>query len=136
MNEAIKWDGSAERIAEEIQGKDYIILKLSEYLTGHQADVSLLAEPEEIMEAHFFDEESWIHIYEYDGELWMNRVHDEAVSNQEDNDYIEERQSLRTKSMAQTLVCRKNIAYDDYGQAYFASMRPVRICDGNNQKKD
>lgn len=133
MSEAVKWDGNAVQIAEEIQGKDYIILKLSEYLTGHQADISLLAEPEEIMEAHFFDEESWIHIYEYDGELWVNWVHDEDESQKEDNGYIEERQSLRT---SQTLVCRKTIEYDDYGQAYFASMRPVRICDGSNRKED
>lgn len=136
MSDAVKWDGDAGRIVEEIQGKDYIILKLSEYLTGHQADERLLAEPEEIMEAHFFDENSWIHIYEYDGGLWVNRVHDEDVSNKEDKDYVDERQSLRTARTAQTLVCRKTIAYDDYGQAYFSSMRPVQIVDGSNQKKD
>ncbi len=127
MSDAVKWDGDAGRIAEEIQGKDYIILKLSEYLTGHQADERLLAEPEEIMEAHFFDEDSWIHIYEYDGELWVNRVRDDKKP------YINEEQSLRTSQM---LVCRKTIEYDKYGQAYFSSMRPVQIVDGSNQKKD
>lgn len=120
MSEAMKWDGDGSRISERIKGKDYIILKLSEYVVGKDADVSLLGEPEEIMEAHFFDEHSWIHIYEYDGELWINEVPDNGEEG------LEERQSLRT---SQTLICRKTIAYDDYGQAYFSGMRPLKLVE-------
>ena len=118
MSNARKWNANDAEFRKKIQGKDYIILKLSEYLVGKDADEALLEDADEIMEAHFFNEEEWIHIYEYDGEFWMNVIKDNGA------EYKNVEFILRS---SQTLVCRKPIAYDNYGQAYFEYMRPVCI---------
>ena len=58
-----------EQIGELIAGKSYIIYFLSELKMGSNADLSLLIPEEEILEAHFFDQREYIHLFELDDKL-------------------------------------------------------------------
>lgn len=110
-----------EQIGELIAGKSYIIYFLSELKIGSNADLSLLIPEKEILEAHFFDQREYIHLFELDDKLQAAVFRDDLGE-----DYISEVHVLQN-SKFRALECRQYAAYDEYGQAYIEMIRPVRF---------
>ena len=108
-----------EQIGELIAGKSYIIYFLSELKMGKNADLSLLIPEEEILEAHFFDQREYIHLFELDDKLQAAVFKDGSGE-----DYISEIHVLQN-SKFRALECRKYVSYDEYGQAYIEMVRPA-----------
>lgn len=114
-----KFTDHRKEIEARIAGKDYIIYFLSEMKTGKDADRSLLNPEEEILEAHFFDEREYIHLYPYDETLRAAIFSDTGEEDRIDGSYL-----LRNRDFSE-LVYRQYVAYDEYGQAYVERVRPV-----------
>ena len=74
-----------EQAGELIAGKSYMIYFLSELKMGKNADLSLLIPEEEILEAHFFDQREYIHLFELDDKLQAAVFKDDSGE-----DYISE----------------------------------------------
>lgn len=108
-----------EQVGELIAGKSYMIYLLSELKMGKNADLSLLIPEEEILEAHFFDQREYIHLFELDDKLQAAVFKDDSGE-----DYISEIHILQN-SKFRTLECRKYVSYDEYGQAYIEMVRPA-----------
>lgn len=108
-----------EQVGELIAGKSYMIYLLSELKMGKNADLSLLIPEEEILEAHFFDQREYIHLFELDDKLQAAVFKDDSGE-----DYISEIHVLQN-SKFRTLECRKYVSYDEYGQAYIEMVRPA-----------
>ena len=108
-----------EQVGELIAGKSYMIYLLSELKMGKNADLSLLIPEEEILEAHFFDQREYIHLFELDDKLQAAVFRDDLGE-----DYISEIHVLQN-SKFRTLECRKYVSYDEYGQAYIEMVRPA-----------
>lgn len=110
-----------EQVGELIAGKSYMIYFLSELKMGKNADLSLLFPEEEVLEAHFFDQREYIHLFELDDELWAAVFKDDA-----EEDYISEVHILQNSEF-RALECRKYVAYDGDGQAYIEMVRPAEF---------
>lgn len=134
--------GNAE-LCRMISGKDYILYRLSKMQIGKNAAPGLLDNPEEIIEAHFFNRSQYIHIFTYEDHLiaavfedsgsegngeGQEKAAEAANSAEADQDEVfEEKQYMRDKTY-KVLLCRKYISYDKpYGQAYVSMMRPVEL---------
>lgn len=141
---------------EKITSMDYMVQRLSSFDMGKNAQPELMEDTEEILEAHFFCEEAYIHLYEYDGELWVAEMQEaeqddmyvlktdsaatykkELAEALEKNlvIYQDEDQLVRNgKSSRNTvndnymkLTLRRYMEFDEDGQAYFAGVRPVKL---------
>ena len=143
-------------IEKKITSMDYMVQRLSSFDMGKNAQPELLKETDEILEAHFFREETYIHLYEYDGEMWMAEMREAEKDNmyalKTDSAaaykkelaealekklviYQDEEQLVRNgKSSRNTvndnymkLTLRRYMEFDEDGQAYFAGVRPVKL---------
>lgn len=117
-------------LIEKVSGKDYILMALSSFNVGKNASIELLDEMwEELLEARFFDEDSLVHIYEFEGERKIACFQEEP---EEKKDSFDERQLLRDQRY--NLLVRKYIEYDEYGQAFISMVRPVRLEEKGNEE--
>ena len=145
-----------EEIEKKISSMDYMVQRLSSFDMGKDAQPELLEEMDEILEAHFFCEEAYIHLYEYDGELWVSELQEAAAEEMyavktestaaykkglaeamEKNlvIYQDEEQLVRNGKSSRNggndnymkLTLRRYVEFDEDGQAYFAGVRPVKL---------
>ena len=110
-----------EKLGEWIRGKDYIAYFLSELRIGKNADDTIFSPQEELLEAHYFDDTEYVHVFQYKEEFCAVCFTDEQKE-----DCISEVHFLRNRDFAK-VECRKYISYDEYGQAYIEMIRPVQL---------
>lgn len=111
-----------ENLSLYIADKSYMIQKSSSFEYGKKMDIDvLLADINDCMDAHFFDEEGDLHIFDLQGEK-------RAVYTFEENDAetIEEYQLIKDEGI-KTLGILKAVNYDEYGQMYVAYTRPFKL---------
>lgn len=105
----------------KVNGMDYIVYELSQILMGNSLT---LIDVDELIEAHFFNENCYIHVYDKQGNFHM------TITTEFDDNYINEIQFLRGKKYKK-ILCRKYYSYDSFGQVKIDLTRPIKLMQGD-----
>lgn len=111
-----------ENLSLYIVDKFYIMQKSSSFSYGKKMDINLLmADMEDCLDAHFFDEKGDLHIFDFQGEKRAVYTFEEDGS-----ETIEEYQMIKDEGI-KTLGILKAVNYDEYGQMYVEYTRPFKL---------